>query len=282
MELRALRYFQAVYEARSVSAAARACFVSQPSITAAILQLESTLGTRLFVRHARGVLPTEAADRLYPRAKKMGDQAQRILDMFNEGPTPVSLRLGLMRSLGAQRMSGLLKQLHRRIDNLEVTLVDPQEPCDARIVLAETKARHEQFVSIWRDSYQLALPKDWSQAGQASIRLTELDQMPFVNRSPCAVLEQLKLVLKQAGLAIQPRANIRTIEYAWQLVSAGIGAALLPDWPEIRKAEELVLRPIKGVRLQTDIGLAYKDGGADPELLQAVRAVCEQEGGHGD
>ena len=58
MELRALKYFQSVYEQGSISAAARCCFVSQPSITSAIQLLESDLNITLFVRHARGVLPT--------------------------------------------------------------------------------------------------------------------------------------------------------------------------------------------------------------------------------
>ena len=69
MDLRALKYFEAVYEQGSVSAAARHGYVSQPSITTAILQLEQTLSVQLFNRHARGVMPTSAAQKLYPYAK---------------------------------------------------------------------------------------------------------------------------------------------------------------------------------------------------------------------
>ena len=138
MELRALKYFEAVYEQKSISGAARCCFVSQPSITTAIMQLETTLETRLFIRHARGVIPTPAAEKLYPIAKEMSANAVSILNLFSDGPSPVPLRLGIMRSLGAQRMSKLLKQLSTKITNLELTLVDPQEPCDARVVLAQS------------------------------------------------------------------------------------------------------------------------------------------------
>ena len=69
MDLRTLKYFEAVYEQGSVSSAARYCYVSQPSITTAILQLEQTLSTKLFNRHARGVIPNAAAQKLYPYAK---------------------------------------------------------------------------------------------------------------------------------------------------------------------------------------------------------------------
>jgi DNA-binding transcriptional LysR family regulator len=274
MELRSLKYFQAVYEQRSVSGAARQCFVSQPSITTAIQQLESTLDTRLFVRHARGVLPTPAADKLYPIAKEMSDKTQSILNLFSGGPTPVPLRLGLMRSLGAQRMSYLLKKLTKRIDNLEITLVDPEEPCDVRVVLSQSKARNENFVAIWQDHYQLALPKDWPLADKDKITLSDLDAMPFINRSPCDVLDKLKLMMSHEAIQFQPRANIRTIEYAWQLVSAGIGAALLPDWQEISESEELILKPIENVNLHTDIGLAFKTNTQNSSLINAVKEVC--------
>lgn len=43
-DLRALGYFVAAYEEKSVTAAARRCFIAQPSISAAIRNLESALG----------------------------------------------------------------------------------------------------------------------------------------------------------------------------------------------------------------------------------------------
>ena len=48
MELRELGYFLAVYEERSVSAAARRSYVSQPSVSEALANLEHELATRLF------------------------------------------------------------------------------------------------------------------------------------------------------------------------------------------------------------------------------------------
>ncbi|MCW8329074.1 LysR family transcriptional regulator [Photobacterium sp. SDRW27] len=275
MELRSLRYFQAVYELGSVSGAARQCFVSQPSITAAIKQLEHTLDTCLFVRHTHGVLPTPAADKLYPLAREMSASEKTILQLFGDGPTPVSLRLGLMRSLGAQRMSYLLTELTQRIDNLELTLVDPDEPCDARIILRQSVTKKEDFVPIWQDNYLLALPKAWPMTSKATITIDDLDSLPFINRSPCDVLERVKLAMATAGVHFQPRANIRTIEYAWPLVSAGVGAALLPDWREIREAEGIVLRQIDSLDLSKSIGLAVKANRGGEPLISSVIEVCD-------
>ncbi len=280
MELRSLRYFQSVYELGSISAAARQCFVSQPSITSAILQLEGNLNTSLFVRHARCVLPTASADKLYPIAKEMADNAKAINNLFSEGPSPVPLRLGLMRSLGAQRMSQLLKKITEQIENVELTLVEPEEPCDMRVVLSQSIASNETFIPIWQDQYLLALPSKWKLAKKTNITIKDLSGMPFINRTPCDALAKLKEMMTNTEVHFQPRANIKTIEYAWQLVSAGIGAALLPNWQEISHAEGLVLRPINKVKLSKEIGLAYKTTKQNSPLIHKVKEICLQTTSH--
>jgi DNA-binding transcriptional LysR family regulator len=67
MNLRNLRYFCAAYEAGTTVAAARQCHVTQPVISNAIAQLEEELGTRLFTRQQRGLLPTAASCWPMPR-----------------------------------------------------------------------------------------------------------------------------------------------------------------------------------------------------------------------
>lgn len=275
MKLRSIKYFQSVYEQGSITGAARQCFVSQPSITAAISQLEQELNIELFVRHAGGVRPTSAADRLYPLARDMSDNEQSILHLFSDGPTPVPLRLGLMRSLGAQRMSELLTELTKRIDNLELTLVEPDEPCDARVVLSQSASTCEDFIPIWEDSYQLAIPNSWSLATKPLISIEDLDGIPFINRTPCDALDRLKQAMAALGVQFQPRANIRTIEYTWPMVSAGVGAALLPDWQEIKHNDGFVLRPISNEKLMKRIGLAYNASRMEEPLIASVISVCK-------
>ncbi|MCL1124518.1 LysR family transcriptional regulator [Shewanella surugensis] len=275
MELRSLKYFQAVYDQGSISAAAKVCFVSQPSITAAIQQLEALLSITLFIRHARGVLPTSAADKLYPLAKDISEHTHSIYHLFSDAPKPVSLRLGIMRSLGAKRMSFFIKQIAEKIKDLELTLVDPEEPCDIRVVLAHSVTNQERFVPIWQDDYQLAIPMSWPMADQKVVKVVELDAMPFIHRVPCDALNKLKEAMANHAVHFQHRANIRTIEYAWQLVSTGIGAALLPNWQEIKETEGMTLLPIEDLNLVKHIGLAYKANKENTPLIVAVKEVCE-------
>ncbi len=58
------RTFLAAHRSGSVSAAARTLGVAQSSVTTQLQALERSIGEPLFVRHARGILPTPRADDL--------------------------------------------------------------------------------------------------------------------------------------------------------------------------------------------------------------------------
>ena len=55
MTLQQIRYFIAVAECGSISAAAKKLFISQSSISEAIKEIESTYGITAFNRHSRGI-----------------------------------------------------------------------------------------------------------------------------------------------------------------------------------------------------------------------------------
>jgi len=61
------RSFIAVYQAGTVTSAAELLFLTQPAVSQHITSLESTLGTKLFERMPRKMLPTDEAKALYAR-----------------------------------------------------------------------------------------------------------------------------------------------------------------------------------------------------------------------
>jgi len=276
MDLRALRYFEAVYEQRSISAAARRCFIAQPSISAAIQQLEASLEATLFVRHPKGVVPTEAGERLYPLSKKLTGEAHAIRQLFVQQPPAAPFRLGLMRSLGVERMSLWLRELSLAVEQLELTLVNPEEDCDARIIELGELEEWELFQPIWQDRYLVALPLGHPLSLKERLSLRDLKGLAFINREPCAALDGLKRALASRDLGFTARANIRTIEYALGLVAAGVGAALVPAWDSTRARDDLVLRELAELELQQQIGLAYDRSAPVTPMLQAALAICQR------
>src|SRR5258707_3949063 len=69
VELRHLRYFAAIAEEGSFTAAAERLWVAQPGLSTQIRRLEAELGVRLFERHARGVTLTPAGTLFLERAR---------------------------------------------------------------------------------------------------------------------------------------------------------------------------------------------------------------------
>ncbi|HTH98205.1 MAG TPA: LysR family transcriptional regulator [Stellaceae bacterium] len=69
MDLRQLRYFVAIAEARSLATAARLVGVSQPALTKAVKGLEASLGCRLFDRRSRGVALTQLGEEFLARCQ---------------------------------------------------------------------------------------------------------------------------------------------------------------------------------------------------------------------
>ena len=157
MDIRELRYFAAVFRERNLTAAAKRCFISQPSISAAITNLEAELGAALFIRHKKGMAPTEAAEQFHPVARRIIDEADAAKNLFRKPATRNALTLGLMRTLDRPRTIALLKPLTGTSD-IALRLVGVDDAADARIVSKKLLRADEHFVPLWVERYVAALP----------------------------------------------------------------------------------------------------------------------------
>lgn len=267
MELRELRYFLAVYETGSVTAAARRCFISQPSISAAIAALERELETILFVRHRKGVTATDAAVALYDRARRVVDDALSLKALF--APPPASeVTLGLMPSLDIPRVLPLLKPLTEAGD-VRLFLVAADEPCDARIVARSMTDESEAFAPLWSEGYVLALPPRHELRLKPQVTLADLDGLPLIGRCNCENADQTG----DLGFKPQIVAVATTEEWALALVEAGVGATVLPEGV-VRADARVATRPLADLGLRREVGVAYRRADAtSPAVTRILEAV---------
>lgn len=279
MDLRSLKYFVAVFENGSFSAASKSQFIAQPSISASIKQLEQHLCEQLFIRETRGVKPTDAGYRLYPLAKQLLGQAHAIEGMFVEQPSKIPFRLGLIKGLGVERMSNLLKHFTASADAMELTLVPTEDACDARIISRELLSTGEQFIPMWQEEYLLAMPVDHPLNLDEQVSLSALANLAFIQRNPCDGWSFLKEQLQLASIELDIRARIQTIEYAIGLVKAGLGCAFIPVSQDTAKHQELVFKSIKDLSLTRQIGLAFKQESTLIEgLIKVVTMPSHKKG----
>ena len=122
LSLQQLRCVCAAVELGSFTAAADALRVSQPAVAEQIRKLEHALGTDLFVRAGRGVVPTDAG-------RAFADHAARSLRAVEDAAGSVTaiqsgtVSLGVFGEPSAWRMDEVVAAFMRRHPDVSVRLV---------------------------------------------------------------------------------------------------------------------------------------------------------------
>lgn len=83
MTLQQLKYAVTAAECGTISAAAEKLFISQPSLTAAIRELESEMGVTIFSRTNRGVIVSREGEEFLGYARQILSQAQLLQERFS-------------------------------------------------------------------------------------------------------------------------------------------------------------------------------------------------------
>lgn len=117
-----LETFITVFETRNFSKAATQLFISQPTVSVHIHQLESELGTALFTHNGRTeIIPTEQAKQFYPQALTIIDEwaaAQHAITQHNN--QRVIFRIAASHTTAISFLPQVLKFLMPKIDTLDI------------------------------------------------------------------------------------------------------------------------------------------------------------------
>ena len=126
MDVRQLRYFMEVVEAKSFTKAAERVHVAQPALGFQVRKLEDELGSPLLVRHSRGVEPTEAGLALLKHAHVILRQVelarQEVVDLA--GPPRGSLSLGITPTASALMATRIVQDCTTAYPGIALTLVE--------------------------------------------------------------------------------------------------------------------------------------------------------------
>lgn len=114
MTTRHLKIFTQVYLTGSMTAAAKNLYMTQPSVSQAIRELETHYDTRLFERLYRRLYPTPAGQQLFQYAGKVLDMFDEMENSLRGNTQPQTLELGLFFTAGmlAQPWLAEFRKLH--------------------------------------------------------------------------------------------------------------------------------------------------------------------------
>lgn len=125
MEIRQLKAFLAIAEAKTFTAGALRVNVTQAAISMQIRQLEDELGLQLFTRTPRRVILTEAGERLLNRARKILREHDTAVAEIAElgGAEHGRLRIGSASAeFATLQLPAILQQLREKFSNAELSV----------------------------------------------------------------------------------------------------------------------------------------------------------------
>lgn len=189
MNLTQLKYALAVARERNFSRAAKACHVSQPSLSVAVKNLEEELGLPLFERFKNDIKITEAGRRVLEQMQKAMEEVARIQGVARTGADPLAgqFRLGAILTIGPYLFPGAIPALHQRAPQLRLLVEE-----NFTAVLGERLKRGEL------DAIVLALPFQ-----EHGVTVLPLYDEPFVAAVPAGHPWQERCDLHGEELASQ-------------------------------------------------------------------------------
>ena len=235
-----LRYFLAAVERGSVSGAAEACFVSQPSLSEQLRRLEQGLGVALFVRTNRGLVLTDAGRLLVPRAERALAAARDAEEAVREAGAIVSgtVAFGTFSTAHHHVFGAAVAEFRRRHPGVRLRIVSRNSteiadavrrgeleaglvalPVDERGLVMGDRVWVTEAVYVAADGARLrGAPRSIQQLASAQLVLPEVlagDDDP--------TRRQLSERAADAGVRLEPVVEVESPAAALDLVVRGVG-----------------------------------------------------------
>lgn len=237
-----LRYVVALADHRHFGRAARACNVTQPTLSAQVQKLERTLGLALFERSSKSVQATAIGERIVEQARAVLDATQRIRDLAESGHAPLAgpLRLGVIPTLGPYLLPHFVPALRAEYPALELLLREvktsellddlAQHRLDCGLLATAIHAPGIVGEDLFEEAFYLLAPRDHALARKKRLAEADLADVPvlLLDEGHCLRDQALSICGENAARAGQQDFRATSLETLRHMVSAGMGTTLMP------------------------------------------------------
>ncbi len=244
MELRQLRYFLAIAEARTQSAAAEKLHIAQPALTQNIKSLEQELGTQLFLRSSKGMELTDTGRLFLGHAQMILRQVANAKNSVQDAETNPhgDVALAIPSSVANVLTTPLFKTLREEFPNINIGLTEGlsgdiahrfrQGLADILIDFNFGESSEFDVQHLLRES--LYFIEAYPAKTTEPISFTELANFPLY--LPRATSDSMHTTLnryaKTENLQLNILSGTPTMHAMIKLVESGMGCSVLP-WSAI-------------------------------------------------
>jgi len=285
MRLTQLRSFYAVGKHGSVTGAARALHVSQPTVTTQVRDLEESYGVELFHRSGRRIMLSAAGETLFAIAQRMFGNEQEAIDFLKES---AGLSTGIIRvgAVGPLHAMEIVAAFHLRYPGLRVSirLGNSEETVRGLLsyetdvaVLAQYGANPLlHYVPYRQHPLVIIVPAAHRLARRRSVRLEELRDEAMIMREPGSTTRKaLEDALRQHGIAPNFSLEVGSREAVREAVILGLGIAAVSEREHVDDSRLRKLT-IHGEQVVTHAHVACLAERKTARLVQAFLEVVNQ------
>lgn len=283
MEMHQIRYFLSVCDHHSFTRAAQFAYVSQPSLTQAIKKLEDELGGELFLRDRSGCQLTALGRLVEPNLRKifketLATKAEAIrFTRLNNIP----LRIGLMTTIGAQRLSPFFARYQHEYPHIELELLVDCETMLLKqlesglldlVISAPTQLLGQPYQStpLYQERYVVAFSNSHRFNQLTRINLQEIQSESYLDRLNCELRENLKSICRDREINLYATYRSNSEEWILHMVRNGIGVALMPEYSLPKDADDVKYRYLSDPEINRQIYAIYAQHSLMKSELKAL------------
>ena len=288
MNLRQLRYFDALAHHSHFGRAAAACAISQPALSMQIKELEETLGAVLVERGARQVRLTKFGEEAALRVRdilllidELGELAQASRDRLSG-----RLRIGMIPTIAPYLLPILMENLTRTHPEVDIYVREAltskliQELAEGRLdtAIVALPISEPSFteVALFAENFLLVRPREDTGKPVPSSKMLREMRLLLLEEGHCFRDQALSFCNMKSALP-RDMLDASSLSTLVQMVSAGMGVTLIPEMAtavEARSASVSVTR-FKNPQPSRTIGMIWrKKSPLARQLLQLSEVVC--------
>lgn len=296
MELRILKYFLAVAREESISGAAQALHMTQPTLSRQLMDLEEELGKQLLIRGSRRITLTEEGMLLRKRAAEILDLVEKAEaeltapdevvngDIYIGGGETEAMRMIAEIATGLQRSCPDIRY-HLYSGNADdVTERLDKGLLDFGVLIVPANMKKYDYIRLpATDTWGLLMPRDCPLAARPVIRPQDLWDLPIITSRQSMLSNEFSGWLGKEFEKLRIVATYNLVYNASLLVAAGMGYALCLD-KLVNTSEEspLCFRPLEP-RMEVHLDIVWKKyqvfSGAAERFLKEVRKAFHGNAG---
>ncbi|NEN75418.1 LysR family transcriptional regulator [Pelistega sp. NLN82] len=301
MTLIELKYVIVVAREKHFGRAAKACFVSQPTLSVAIKKLEDELGVTLFERGGTEVTVTPIGQRIVTQAQRILEASTHLKEIARQGHDPLEgpLKVGVIHTIAPYLLPKLVrKQLELTPqmplilqENFTVRLLELLRlgEVDCAIMALPLPDSGLEIEPLYREEFVAAVPSHHRWADELSINVKDLKEetMLLLGSGHCFRDQVLEVCPEMSRFSsndsgIQRSFEGSSLETIRHMVAAGLGITLLPKSavPELTNDGHDLVRyiPLQDPVPSREVVLAWRRSFSRQPAIDALVKAIKQSG----